>query len=419
MSIDLSKYLCSNLLWKGITNYVMDHRDFYDISNNDEKGVRNLLVQTSKQIMEDSDSKSFVKFIDRTRNYRNNPIRETYYKLIFSLKLNELPNKKGETEANSLLQKYLQQNELSPKSVNEFILINCLRLNLTWKDFVELCEEFKEKADSIRPASLKLEMGQTKDLYQRMIKANISSKDELEGLLQKEDFWPYFAKTRNTQYLALFDNANWSVFRDMRGENEIDDAENVLNIISQKVNDEIMGNKIIKEYYLDLFSFDTGEGFGFLKLDEIEMLADRNLFSNTFYTLKTFEEIAKRERSFDIEAGTYLIRLISELGPDDLRDELGEYIECIDFANYDETITTINNYLINAGYGEVSKADPFGCLFLDTYKEVLDINKDLIEKTNSPIAENTDDYHEIYSSDIKKQLISNLRGYLREIILIA
>lgn len=412
MSIKVSKYLKDGLLWDGITGYVLHHKERYNVSF--ENDVRDLIVQNARQILTKKESNTFVKFIDRIRNQRNIPKRETIYRLIFSLRLNELPEKEGEKAANELLQTYLQQNELSPKAINEFILIFCLWLNLTWTDYVELRKRYKERADKIRPASLKLVVGQTIDLYERMLNADVKSKEDLIALLDKEDFWPYFAKTRNTQYLALFDNAQWSVFREIRSEEDCDDADAVLDAVLQKINDDVMAYDSIEEYYLDLFSFDIGSAS--LSKDEIEKLADRNIFPNVFYTLDTFTSIVRREREFDVEAGTYLIRLLNELGPDDKRNPYDEYKQYVNFQDYDETINTINKYMINAGYGEISKNDPFGCFFIDVYKEILEKKNKQIENSNVPIEESNPEIGQLYSSGIKKLLFRRMIKYLREII---
>ena len=412
MSINVSKYLEDTLFWNGIAKYVLDHKERYDVSY--ESDVRDLIAKNAREIMTRNKSSSFVKFIDRTRKQRNIPKRETIYGLIFSLRLNELPKKEGEKAANELLQTYLQQNELSPKAINEFILIFCLWLNLTWSDYVELRKRYKERADKIRPASLKLVIGQTMDLHERMLNADIKSKEDLIELLDKEDFWPYFAKTRNTQYLALFDNAQWSVFREMQSEEDCDDADKVLNAVLQNINDDIMAYDSIEEYYLDLFSFDIGSAS--LSKAEIEKLADRNIFPNVFYTLDTFTSIVRREREFDVEAGTYLIRLLNELGPDDKRNPYDEYKQYVNFQDYDETVNTINKYMVNAGYGEISENDPFGCFFIDVYKEILEKKKKQIENSNVPIEESNPDIGQLYSSGIKKLLFRRMIKYLREII---
>ena len=314
--------------------------------------------------------------------------RHSILRLCFALDINSING------INDFLMNYMCEKELSPRNLKEFILLGALKCKLCWKDAMVLFKEYNNKIDqSIAPSDYAPE--KTLAVYKNYIE-NIHTVDDLKYLLETNQLRGFFTLTRNTHYLALFDDIDWTISCDIPG-------------LIEQLKDEVIDYYSIAAYYKNMFglhSIDGDIGENFLSKEQIDKLIP--LFPDVFVSEKLFASIVKRRRELEVPSGTYLLHLLLTINAHKTINEFDSISQEEYDANYrnagvDLTVREkflddyLNNSLISAGFPGLNQARGFDRLVIDAYDNTI---KEL-------------DTSHITNEDIRKNLLYNIREYLQ------
>ena len=127
---------------------------------------------------------------------------------------------------------------VASRNLKEFILLGALKCKLCWKDAMVLFKEYNNKINqSIAPSDYAPE--KTLAVYKNYIE-NIHTVDDLKYLLETNQLRGFFTLTRNTHYLALFDDIDWTISCDIPG-------------LIEQLKDEVIDYYSIAAYYKNMF----------------------------------------------------------------------------------------------------------------------------------------------------------------------
>lgn len=340
-----------------------------DAESVSELTALSIIKNNAKKMFDQKTYDSFRKCIDGIYNKRHATFsRKNALLLCFALEL------KDAVSFNDLLQNYLHENELSAKSIDEFIIICGLKLNIDYGTISKLLTDYKELIDNSPTASLKLVEHQTEYIYDEIIHTKINTLEDLINFFEQPGNLAYFAKTRNTHYFALFNDIDWDTFVKIHRGLPADDIQDIIDYHLEKytasyIDDE---NKMdtIKSYYLNLFSIVSWDEDIYNKpieneLTESDILALTRIFPGIFLDIDTYSRLIKRVRPIDIASGIYLLKILEEISPNtDITDP--DYF--LNFTDYQDVISQINEFLSEAGYPSLSIYNNFDKLILDTIK---------------------------------------------------
>jgi len=378
--LDLLNYCAPSSLWPGICSFVLDHKEAYDgitepLSDDD---LLKLLKNNAKSALPPKDYDSFRKGITSLRKNQSNTLKkENLYRLCFVLKL------ESDTQAQDLFLNYLHQNELYARSLDEFILIAALKLKLSWQEARKIRDHYNAQISSQPIAPSELKEGDTAETYYTVINETIQNREDLICFLDEPQNLDFFALTRNTQYLALFDDV----------EPEIIYHANGRQIISLVTDYGSLEKESMLTYYHSLFGMQDDSSEASLSEQEISSLCTK--FEQVFMTYESFCLLIQRKRPIDISAGTFLLSLIKKLLAEETDFETDFYVN---FLDSDEFIETCNDILIYFGFPALNPdVDNFERLLLDVYQETLAQNPS------------------ITNAQFQRRYLSNLRMCLKQI----
>ena len=407
--LNILDYCTPTPLWPGICAYVARHRERYSfplpesLQNNNtrieslqrvplaaplqkdsligspqEDALLAMLKRNAKAVLPANEYDTFRKAITALKNGTAFSLKkENLYRLCFVLRLD------SDTQAQDLFLNYLHQNELSARSLDEFILISALKLGLSWAEASGIRSHYQAQISSqpISPAMLR--EGDTAEVYHSVIQERIHTRNDLTHFLDDAENLAFFAKTRNTQYLALFDDVELEALYQAG-------QEQLVRMVIDYGNPE---KETIQEYYHSLFGLQDGSSNDALTDEEISLLS--NKFSQVFMTYDNFCLLVQRRRAADISSGTFLLNLLKKLLTEDADWENDFYIN---FLDPEEFLAICNDILASFGFPALNPAcDSFDRLLLDVYQETLQ---------EHPSVSNTR-FQELY--------LQKLRDYLREI----
>ena len=376
--------------WNAIRSYVEANASKYHLEPPvSDNALLDFLKSMSPNLGrgEGSEREDFNKYIKKRRE--NNCFaskRHSILRLCFALDIDSING------ANAFLMNYMCEKELSPRNLKEFILLGALKCKLCWKDAMVLFKEYSNKIDqSIAPSDYA--PGKTLAVYKNYIE-NIHNIDDLKALLETDQLRGFFALTRNTHYLALFDDIDWPISCD------------ILDLIELK---EDSTDYSIATYYKNMFglhSIDGDIGDNFLSEEQIGKLIP--LFPDVFVSEKLFASIVKRRRELEVPSGTYLLHLLLTINAHKTINEFDSINQEEYDANYrnagvDLTVREkflndyLDNSLISAGFPGLNQARGFDRLVIDAYDNTI---KEL-------------DTSYITNEEIRKNLLYNIREYLQ------
>ncbi len=365
--LNIKNYIGNATLWNGICSFIRKNVR----ENASEKEITKLLLTSASAQFEDKEYRTFRRAMSSLKNGKNASLQnENLYRLLFVLlKLPILKNddyrnqSRGDVRARNLLTVYLGQPELSVRSMNEFILLSALKIGLDWKETLHLRNEFSEAIAAMPAAPEELCEGRTDEFYAEVVEHTESLRD-IRKTLSSDLYRSYFAKTRNTQYLALFPD------------------------LPEK------GAGSITDLYYGIFSIDTETG-DCLTVEEIRALT--KVFGNIFMTFDTFCKLVNRTSVTEISGETYLLSILN----------LPE-IE-IDFLDHRFFREEINDFLTYHGFANLTpEVHSFDRLFFDVYEEIFLENTHNAEKNR---AASNEQFCEIFT----RRLGEYLRLIAREI----
>lgn len=387
MPLNIEKYTKRINIWPMIKHYILNHSNIYNINFTEDEFILKFIKQEAKKNLPPKEYDTFRKGIDNLYTQKSFTLkRENIYRLCFAL---NLPSDKA---AQDLCINYLHENELSPRSLDEFIIICALRLHLSWEAVLNLRDKYNQLLHDNPIAPIQLVEGTTRSLYQNVVSASIHNEENLNNWLSKKENLAFFARTRNTHYFALFNDMDWNSFASMDFSTSIPSVDTTIKLYQLAAERTPIS---IQTYFLKLFGLHSIDDENidpttFLTDKEISLLSKK--FPNVFMTYDTFCDLVQRKRSTDISSGTYLLRVLEEMDPTE-PDDSGY----IDFTNKNIFIDSCNSYLTHAGLPTLNMYDPFDALVLDVYSETLEEN---------PSAS---------SIDIKAIFFAKLRKCLKEI----
>lgn len=379
--LNILDYCTPGTLWPGISSYVAEHRESHPYALPESflpDDLLDMLKQNAKAVLPANEYDTFRKAITALKKGTAASLKkENLYRLCFALRLD------SDTQAQDLFLNYLHQNELSARSLDEFILIAALKIGLSWAETSEIRKRFHKQisAQPLSPATLR--EGDTAEVYYTAIQEQLHTRDDLIHFLDDPENLAFFAKTRNTQYLALFDDVELETIYQAG-------QEQLIRMVTDYGSSE---KETIQEYYHSLFGLQDDSSADALTDEEISLLAGK--FSQVFMTYDNFCLLVQRKRTTDISSGTFVLNLLKKLLTEDTEYENDFYIN---FLDADDFQAICNDILIYFGFPTLNPAcDSFDRLLLDVYQETLDTNPS------------------VSNSRFQKLYMQNLRDYLRQI----
>lgn len=377
--LNLTCYRSSGTIWPCILSYVQEHFETYHDMLPDsftEENLLKMLKKNAKAVLSSKEYDSFRKAISALKKGSLGSLKkENLYRLCFTLKLS------SDTEAQDLFLNYLHQNELSARSLDEFIVIAALKLGLSWGEMCEIRENYKQQILSQPLSPDTINEGDTAEVYYTVINEQIQTCEDLIRFLNEPENLGFFAKTRNTQYLALFDDVELETLYNA-------DQETLIKLVTNYGSSE---KETMQEYYDSLFGMRDENSEDCLSEQEITALC--SIYEHVFMTYDNFCLLVQRKRPVDISSGTFMLNLLKKLLTEDEDMENDFYVS---FLDPNEFVEVCNDILIYFGFPVLNPAcDSFDRLLLDVYRETLDEN---------PSAENP---------QIQRLYIANLRKYLK------
>lgn len=374
-------YCTSGTIWSGIISYVQNNLKTYQHILSDpfsEDDLLNMLKKNAKSIFTVNEYDIFQKALTSLKKGNATSLKkENLYRLCFVLSL------KSDAKAQDLFLNYLHQNELSARSLDEFILIACLKLQLSWKETSEIRRSCQIQISSQPVSPNTLNENNTINMYCTVINEQLHTKKDLLCYLKQPQNLSFFAKTRNTQYLALFSDVELELLYN-------GDQEQIIKLVTDYGSFE---KETILKYYHSLFGLQDGNSDDCLSYQEIARLCSR--FEHVFMTYDDFFLLVQRKRPADISSGTFMLSLLKKLLTEETESEYDFYIN---FLEPDDFIGICNDILTSFGFPSLNPAcDHFDRLLLDVYKETLDEN------------------FFVSNSRFQSLYMQNLRNYLRQI----
>ena len=246
--LNILDYCAPGALWPGIRSYAADHRERYALPEGfDDDALLGMLKKNAKAALPPNEYDAFRKAITALKKGTANSLKkENLYRLCYVLQLG------SDTQAQNLFLNYLHQNELSARSLDEFILITALKLRLSWKETSEIRQLFQKQIASQPLSPSALWEGDTAEVYHTVIHEQLHTKDDLIHFLGDPENLAFFAKTRNTQYLALFDDVELEVLYQA-------EPEQLIRMVADYGNPE---RETIQEYYHSLFGLQDDSKIG-------------------------------------------------------------------------------------------------------------------------------------------------------------
>ena len=411
MPLNITNYINKFDYWGHLKNYLFEHYNKYNLQpETDDKRILKFLKSRGKLlVLEDTpnnyrmrkgkmrlpeEGDTYRQFIDSLKNDPPSTISRTNaLRLCFTLEVD------SDREANNLLRNYMGLNELSPRNLQEFIVIFALRNNYSWNDVFKELGKYHAIIDNMPTAPANLKEGATYEVYSNKLTA-LKTIDDLEQFLSDPKALSFFAVTRNTLYLALLEDINLRASANgieltessMFSPNELKEMKAGVDVSLPVLIQESRTYPII-DYHRNLFglhSLDGDIGVNFLTDEEINALS--RIYKDTFLTYDTFTKLIQRTRNVEVSAGTFLLHLLTTLGSESADPSGVDFTDKNDFL-----IHGLDDSLFEVGFPKLDRQNSFHALVIDSYLEVL----------NSNIYES--------SETIRKKTLYHLRYYLKQI----
>ena len=391
---DIAFYISLKDYFDSIVQYVEKHKGTYDLEEYTVESVKKMLKSSAQETFDSNTADSFRKFFDAlSKNRRRAFKRKNVYRLCYALGINTFDS------ATEFLEQYLGVNPLSPRVLEEFIIIAGYKLNLSWHEVNDLTTSAKNIVGSIPPSPRVLTEGDTQSMAND-IDEKISSLSDLKDYISS-DLNTYFARTRNTQYMAFFNYIDWESY---------DPDQKVSKFILSTWDDEK-----IKSRHERTFNFENEDEYtdssrgNHLTREDLEVLSE--VFPDAFLSYDTYRHLMLRERPVSISYETMLIVLINDGSPEqewnDCSTDSWEYElfqnQALNFTNEEEFKNTLDFFLENAGCAHLNTNIGFDMLILDALH-------DTIEENQAKIAKGT-----YGSAEIKSLYFAKLRSIFKEI----
>lgn len=397
---DIAFYISMDQRIDSVVDYVENHKEKYVLNEYNVASVSKMLKKTAKEIFDSDTFGSFRKCVDALAQRKHQSLTlPNKYRLCYALKIDNI------NSANEFLVEYLGENPLSPRVLEEFIIIAGYRLKLSWEKVNEITEHAKSTIGKIPPSPRILAKGDTANMAND-IEDIVLTVEDLNEYINSDLKSSYFATTRNTQYMAFFNYMDWESY---------DTSQDISEFILSTWDNDTIENRHLRTFNFENEDEDEcmGSSVGdHLSLKDINHLS--KIFPNAFLSYQTYSKLMSRERNEQISTETMLIVLLNDVNPyksglgpstDDWRFEIYQSNDYLDFTNEKEFINTINFFLVNSGCAQLNLNIGFDRLILDAYHDVIEDNRDAIKNSKCD------------SGRVKSLLFSKLRTIFKRIVI--
>lgn len=356
---DIARYTTPLSAWNGLYLYVHDHPLIYRglmPESFSEDDLLKVIKKQARDVLSTGEYDSFRKAITALRKGSAISVKkENLFRLFFVLHL------QSDIEAQDLLMNYLHESELSARSLDEFIIIAALKLQLSWQETGMIRDKYALLIAEQPVAPGEIAEGQTAEVYYSVINEKLQTVDDLFEYLDHPENTAFFAKTCNTRYLGLFDDVQLEVL--YNGSQE--------EFIRMYTNYGSLEQETIQDYYYSLFGM-YGQDPG---LSEKEIMALAGLFENVFMSYDNFCLLVQRKRPVNVSSGTFLLGLLKKLLTESENSSDDFYVDFLDPDEFTEVIDDIMTYF---GFPVLNPdLNSFDRLVMDTYEDCLSSYADL------------------------------------------
>lgn len=421
MALQIENYIHCDNSWPSLREYVLARFPNIIPGEDPDTAVLRYIQARAKEAItgDNKENQKLYQSFDRTiRNYKNNRFtsieKANLYKLLFTLGLHDIH------EIRSFCRDTLHQNELSARSLDDFLVLGCLKLRLSYSGYLKLQAKYKDAVRAMHHVPKTVTYGVT-GTFLDQIDHNINSVGALEEYIAAH--LNDFAHTRNTPYLMLFDEVDWitweeedwqfffdrnpefapSGYQNFTGadwkkyasetskiSNELiqqiilfsttdryyNERETDPNFIDQQYK-SIRDNRdrlrkdseslSLKDYYMHRF---TIWEYG-LSEEQINTLAQDTGYANAFLSYDTYKALFRRERNVEIPSGVFLISFSQKYFDKISQEDLIRYGADYDYYTSCTGFLDECDYMLEVGgFPSLNPYNPFDKLFIDTYYEV-------------------------------------------------
>lgn len=421
MPIQIENYIHVNNSWPSLREYVLAHFPAIQPGEDPDTAVLQYIQAKAKKALigGNNENQNLYQSFDRTiRNYKNNRFtsieKTNLYKLLFTLGLHDIPG------ILSFCRDTLHQNELSAHSLDDFLVLVCLKLQLSYGEYLVLQARYKDEILAMHHVPKTVKKGVTGQFLDKIIH-EINSIDELDKFIAEH--LNEFAHTRNTPYLMLFDEVDWEIwegedwhfffehnpkyappdyrnFTDADWEKYASETSGISNELLQQIiiystTDRNYGEReqdpkfieqqflsirdnreklrkdseslSLKDYYMHRF---TIWEYG-LSEEQINTLAKDKGYSNAFLSYDTYKALFRRKRNVEIPSGVFLISFSQKYFDRLSREDLERYGADYDYYTACKGFLDECDYMLKVGgFSSLNPYNPFDKLFIDTYYAV-------------------------------------------------
>ena len=405
MALDIQNYYKRINYWEQLKKYLSEFvfQNKIALSDNDVEST----LKKSRRCFQKLEKDSFKKFtVSLSKSGTKAITRRNFVRLCFALiRLQKLKGKEAVENANRFLQNYMCTNELSSRSLLEFVVIQALNLNLSWQTVCDICSEYQDRQQK---APLEYDTSQT-----RMFSENIpafTKEEDLRSFLARtiEEASFTFADTNNTCYAAMFDDV---VVYHSNGQYMFADSNSLVGLPKDRRKNKSRNKNLqeteegaltpwITDYYNQIFGLRSLDGDIMDENGESNYLTDKEvqslsgIFPDTFVSYIVFWSIVQRKRSVEISPCLYLLHLLVTMESSSADPEKG-----VDFLDHEAFWEYLDRERTEIGFPPINPNVPFEALVIDVYNEVYN-NADPLNDT---------------SEDIRRKYLYSLRDYLKKI----
>lgn len=364
--LKIENYIQQPSMWPMIKKYIFDYVATYKLpSDSDDQTVISLITNLARDTFADPNERNTFKktILNLSQGKTNTLIRKNQHRLCYVLGLS------SQQQADLFLCDYLHTNELSARSLQEFIIVCGLNCGLSWEKTKAIQQDFREAIDAqpLAPKTINLE-DQTYNLVLDVINQTIKTEQDLRNYLSSEQNLAFFARTRNQHYKSLFSDIiyykeNGRIFL-------VNDENRDSNLLARKAR----STKLYMQHYYNrlfyMYANNPEEMDNHLTEEEVNSLIP--IFPETFMTIENFRDLVQRKRPIDISAGTFLLHYLLTAPVDNTPATEGyAYEEYVDFSNPEEFIEACNDALFDGGFPSLNRNNNFDALVLDVYHETI------------------------------------------------
>ncbi|MBQ6628243.1 MAG: hypothetical protein IJH65_05430 [Methanobrevibacter sp.] len=348
-----AEYIIKDSTWDQLKQYMFDNKNKYGLQNisleEDQVFLYKLHELSQKNLGYNEDDHIAINHgannlengnATTFRRYSRNYNFDNLYRICFTLGLDL-------KESEILFNEYLHVNQLSARSLKEFIVSWALYRRIPWSQTRNLLTKYDSEIKRQPQSPEDLYGGTGTDEFQDDSFKNIKTINDFNNFMAITDNIAFFSRLRNTHYNALFeDRAQTS--QGKRRKHYV-------------LHDEDWNEITMRSWYDRLFGLhplgyptDHEEGEPYLEDNEIKTLI--SIFDEAFITYSQFCNIVQRRLIGEPCQEIYLLHIVERL-----EDE--------EYSSFDSFVDNCNSSLEGAGFPILNDNYRFNMLIMDVYDQ--------------------------------------------------